>query len=90
MSAEINTKNPPVLVIDISTPQCDTFDVEKMPVISQDDAMEAANTVEEFIEKYQISEEDMDTLFSSMVSVFLRGRYCTQNGYVPDKKGKKS
>ncbi len=61
----------------------EAFSIEKMPGITNDEAADAAEVVTLIQEKYKISVEDIDTLYNSMLTIFVRGRLCESKGFKP-------
>jgi len=80
------TKEKTLDVVDAIGGQNSTFDAQEMPVVSQEDAKLASGAASSIQLKYDINEEDMNLLFNSMLTVFMRGQFLKQQGFEPNGK----
>jgi len=62
------------------------FDL-KAPVFSANEAKACSLAADNIQEKYRITDEDMNTLFNCMLTVFMRVQFCRTQGYDGEKKG---
>jgi hypothetical protein len=79
-------KGKDMKVVDATGTDESTFTIEETPVISHEDAQDAADIVAAVQDHYKISDEHMDALYSAMMTVFVRGEYCKQAGFKPNGK----
>lgn len=73
-----------------NTDDSDTFPIEKAPILTHEDACEAAAAVVAIQIKYGISDDDMDEIFQGMLAVYVRTEFCKWLGYEPKTKNQGS
>lgn len=64
---------------DDGEPQVEPGVLIEVPVVGHDEAQNASDLVEIIREKYGITDEDLDTLYNGMISVFVRGKQLAKN-----------